>query len=51
MISTSCRKVRAVVIQPLLVGVFAVRITNHKIVHMLHQSAVTRLEGVSVQRK
>ncbi len=42
---------REVVIQPLLVGAFVVRITKHKTIRMLQQSAVTGSEGVSFQGK
>ncbi len=51
MVSTPGRKTREVVVQPLLVGVFAVRITTHKIIRILQQSAVTGCEGVSMQEK
>ncbi len=39
-ISTSSRKTREVVVQPLMVGAFAVRIAKHKIIRMLQQSVV-----------
>ncbi len=38
-----------VIVQPLLVGAFAVRITNHTVIRILQQSAVTGSEGVSMQ--
>ncbi len=41
MISTPSRKTREVVVQPLLVGTFTVRITKHKIIRILQQSAMT----------
>ncbi len=49
-ISTPCRKTReVVVVQTLLVGTFAVRITKHKIIRKIQQSVVTG--GVSMQGK
>ncbi len=54
MISTPSRKMRkvvVVVVQPLLVGAFVVRITKHKIIRILQQSAVSGIEGVSMLGK
>ncbi len=51
MISPPCSKKREVVVQPLLVGTFAVRIIKHKIIRILQLSGVTDCEGVSVQGK
>ncbi len=47
-ISTPGRKTIEVVVQPLLVRTFAVRIKK-KIMHILQRSAVTGWEGVSMQ--
>ncbi len=41
MFSAVCRKAREAVMLPLLVGAFTVGINNHKIVHILQQSAMT----------
>ncbi len=52
MISTPSRKMsEVVVVQPLLVGAFVVRITKHTVIRILQQSAVTGSEGVSMQGK
>ncbi len=50
-ISTPSRKTIEVVFQALLVGTFAVRITQHKIIRILQQSAVTGRKGVNMQGK
>ncbi len=41
MVSTPGHKTMEVVVQPLLVRTFVVRITKHEIIRMLQQSAVT----------
>ncbi len=41
MVSTQAHKTIEVVIQPLLVRKFAVRIAKHEIIRILQQSAVT----------
>ncbi len=51
MISTPSRNMSEVVVQPLLVGAFVVRITKHKIIRVLQQSASTGSDGVSLQGK
>ncbi len=48
MTSSPSRKKIDVVVQPLLVGAFAVRITKHKIIRVLQQYAVTGREGVGL---
>ncbi len=48
-ISTSCGKMTEAAIQPSLVGASAVRITNHKIVLILQDSAAPGRKGVGMQ--
>ncbi len=48
-ISTQYHTAREVVIQPLKVGAFAVRITNHKIFHILQLFTVTGREIACMQ--
>ncbi len=49
MVSIPGHKTMEVVVQPLLVRTFVVRITKHEIIRMLQQSAVTGWEGVIMQ--
>ncbi len=51
MSSLQSRKARKVVVQPLLIATFAIKIVKRKIICILKQSAVAVHDGVSIQGK